>query len=69
MAAMAGGCLRHLIELNELADLSCCQMCIADGSNCRQANNGISSRRSDTQKLLEVTVTQKKKRCPSKPTN
>jgi len=49
MAAMAGGRLRHLIKLYELADLSSCKMCIADGSNCRQANNGISSYRSDTQ--------------------
>ena len=47
MAAMAGGRLRHLIKLYELADLSSCKMCIADGSNCRQANNGISSHRSD----------------------
>jgi hypothetical protein len=39
MAAMAGGRLRHLVKLYELADLGSSrrEMSIADGSNCRQA--------------------------------
>jgi len=36
--SMAGGRLRHLVKLYELADLgSRREMSIADGSNCRQA--------------------------------
>jgi hypothetical protein len=57
MAAMAGGRLRHLVKLYELADLGSSrrEMSIADGSNCRQANyKEISSHGYDTQTLLAV---------------
>ena len=37
---VAGGCLQHLIELYELANLSSSEMCIAYASNCRQAKQG-----------------------------